>query len=207
MITVGHLSDRTKSENYVREILSGSSLQEILTFTLTSPEKLSTLMGYDESVLRQCVEVSNPVSSSYSVMRNRLFPGLLDFLSRNTHNEYPQYLFEVGEVVSKEKSGITTRTNAAVVLADTDVSFGHIHSIFETLSVQLGIQLEITEITHPEFLEGRSAKILLNNTVIGTMGEVSPAILEKWQVFMPTAALEIDLSLISTLDLPPIDTY
>ncbi|MHA2347197.1 MAG: phenylalanine--tRNA ligase subunit beta [Candidatus Hodarchaeales archaeon] len=207
VITVGHLSDRTKSENYVREILSGCSLQEILTFTLISPEKLTHLMGREESELRKCVEVSNPVSSNYSVLRNRLFPGLLDFLSRNTHNEYPQYLFEVGEVVNNDKSGITTCTNAAVVLADTEVSFEHIHSIFDTLSIQLGIKLDIAETTNPEFLEGRTANILVEGNVIGILGEVSPSILENWQIYMPTAALEIDLSLISTLDLPPIDTY
>ncbi|MHA2277503.1 MAG: phenylalanine--tRNA ligase subunit beta, partial [Candidatus Kariarchaeaceae archaeon] len=137
----------------------------------------------------------------------RLFPGLLDFLSRNTHNEYPQYLFEVGEVVNNDKSGITTCTNAAVVLADTEVSFEHIHSIFDTLSIQLGIKLDIAETTNPEFLEGRTANILVEGNVIGILGEVSPSILENWQIYMPTAALEIDLSLISTLDLPPIDTY
>ena len=207
VITVGHLSDRTMSENYVREILTGCSLQEVLTFTLTSPEKLTSLMGHKEIELQKCVEVSNPVSSSYSVLRNRLFPLLLDFLSRNTHNEYPQYLFEVGEVVKKHKSGITTSVNAAVVLADSEVSFEHIHGILETLSIQLGVEFKIAETTSSEFLEGRTAEIFLNNTVVGIMGEVSPSILEKWQVYMPTAALEIDLSLIPTLDLPPIKTY
>ncbi|MHA1443907.1 MAG: hypothetical protein ACTSR4_04075 [Candidatus Hodarchaeales archaeon] len=48
---------------------------------------------------------------------------------------------------------------------------------------------------------------MLNKSQVGIIGEISPAILEKWQIFMPSAAFEIDLSLIPTLNLPPLNTY
>ncbi|MHA1946965.1 MAG: hypothetical protein ACW97W_12745 [Candidatus Hodarchaeales archaeon] len=207
VITVGRLSERTASENHVRSILSGCALQEVLTFTLTSPEKLTDKMGHKKEILKNNIEVANPVSSNYSVLRNRLIPGLFDFLAKNTHNEYPQFIFEVGEVVKYDKKKVTTLTNAAVLLSNTDVSFEHIHSILGTLSTQLGIELTLEPTVDSEFLEGRTAKILFNKKQIGIIGEVSPEILEKWQIFMPSAAFEIDLSLIPSLDLPPLFTY
>ncbi|MFW9903342.1 MAG: phenylalanine--tRNA ligase subunit beta [Candidatus Thorarchaeota archaeon] len=202
--TIGNLSSRTISENYIREILSGCSLQEVLSFSLTDPEKLSTLMGYGNEVLSSFVQVANPVSSTYSIMRNRLLPGLLDFLSRNTHNEYPQYLFEVGEVVRLEKNSVITISKTAVSLAGTEVSFEHCHSILDTLIKGIGTQYELKVIESPEFIPGRTAGIVVNGKEVGIIGEISPALLENWEIFVPAAAFELDLSSIPTLSLPPI---
>ncbi len=204
--TIGGLSSRTTSENYVREILSGCALQEVLNFTLTDPDKLTTLMGYDDEALTNCIQVTNPVSLTYSVMRNRILPGLLDFLSRNTHNEYPQYLFEVGEVVMIEGDSVRTINKAAVTLADSDVSFEHCHSILETLIQGLGTTYKLEAIRSAEFIHGRTARIITEGKEVGIIGEVSPELLENWEVFIPVAAFEIDLSLIPTLNLPPIET-
>ncbi len=207
VLTIGRLSERTKSENYVREILSGCSLQEILSFTLTSPEKLTKYMGHTDSILFQCVEVSNPVSLNYSVMRNRLIPGLYDFLSKNTHNEYPQYLFEVGEIVTLEADkNVKTTVSAAVALADTEISFEDCHSILDTLFRSLNTEYELKPSQSTEFIEGRTAQILVNGKNIGIIGEVNPSILENWLIFMPIAAFEIDLTLVPTLNLPPLFT-
>ncbi|MHA2156245.1 MAG: phenylalanine--tRNA ligase subunit beta [Candidatus Hodarchaeales archaeon] len=206
VITSGKFSRRTTSENHVREILSGCALQEVLSFTLTAPEKLTNNMGRDPEDLKNNVQIANPVSLTYSVLRSRLLPNLLDFLSRNTHNEYPQFIFEVGEIVKKDKKNVLTSTNAAVVLTDTDVSFENVHSIIDTLAVQLGIEITLEVTEDSEFLEGRTANIMLENKPIGIIGEVSPSILENWQIYMPTVAFEIDLSLIPTLDLPPLST-
>ena len=205
--TIGGLSSRTTSENYVREILSGCALQEVLNFTLTDPEKLTTMMGYGNEVILNCIQVKNPVSLTYSVMRNRLLPGLLDFLSRNTHNEYPQYLFEVGEVVMIEDNTVKTINKAAITLAGSDVSFEHSHSILETLIQGLGATYKLNTKKSAEFIHGRTARITIDGKEVGVIGEVSPRLLENWEVFVPVSAFEIDLSLIPTLNLPPIDTF
>ena len=203
--TIGNLSSRTINENYVREILSGCGLQEVLSFSLTDPEKLTTLMGHGSEILSSFVQVTNPVSSTYSVMRNRLFPGLLDFLARNTHNEYPQYLFEVGEVVRLEKKSVKTISKAAVILAGAEVSFEHCHSILDTLIQGIGTNYELKVLESPEFISGRTARIIINGKEVGIIGEISPELLENWEVFMPAAAFELDLSSIPILNLPPIE--
>ncbi|MHA1912610.1 MAG: phenylalanine--tRNA ligase subunit beta [Candidatus Kariarchaeaceae archaeon] len=207
VVTTGNLSPRTVSENHVRDILTGCALQEVLTFTLVNPEKLTTLMGKDEESIVDLVQIANPVSINYSVLRNRVLPLLLDFLSHNTHFEYPQQLFEVGEVVVMEDGKLKNVTKAAVILSGTEVSFEQIHSILETLTTRTGLSYELEETVAVEFIEGRTAKILIAGKEVGMIGEISPAILANWQIHMPTAALEVDLSLFSTLDLSTMLTY
>ncbi|MHA1228580.1 MAG: phenylalanine--tRNA ligase subunit beta [Candidatus Hodarchaeales archaeon] len=208
VITIGSLSSRTKSENYVREILSGCSLQEVLTFTLISPDKLSTLMNKDESELNRCIQVKNPVSINYSVMRHRLLPGLLDFLSKNTHNEYPQYLFEIGETVVLEgHTAVKTVTKTAVLLAGNDVSFELAHSILQALCRGLNVDYTLKPAINSELIPGRTADIEINGKIVGTIGEINPEILQNWEIIMPSAAFEVDLSMIPTLDLAPLYTF
>jgi phenylalanyl-tRNA synthetase beta chain len=140
-------------------------------------------------------------------MRNRLLPLLLDFLAHNTHFEYPQQLFEVGEVVVMEDGKLKNVTKAAVILSGTEVSFEQVHSILETLTTRTGLSYELEETVAVEFIEGRTAKILIAGKEVGMIGEINPAILEKWQIHMPTAGFEVDLSLFSTLDLSVMFTY
>ncbi|MCG3217539.1 MAG: phenylalanine--tRNA ligase subunit beta [Candidatus Heimdallarchaeota archaeon] len=207
VVTTGNLSPRTVSENYVRDILAGCALQEVLNFTLVNPEKLTTLMGKDEESISDLVQIANPVSINYSVLRNRLLPMLLDFLAHNTHFEYPQQLFEVGEAVVMEDGKLKNITKAAVILSGTEVSFEQVHSILETLTTRTSLSYELEETVAKEFIEGRTAKIIIAGKEVGMIGEINPAILEKWQIDMPTAALEVDLSLFATLDLSAMVTY
>jgi phenylalanyl-tRNA synthetase beta chain len=182
-------------------------LQEILTYTLTAPEKLSTLMGYGEEELSSCIKVANPVSLNYSVLRHRLLPGMLDFLAKNTHNEYPQYLFEIGETTSVTNETVQTITKTAVTLAGANSSFEYCHSILDTIFQLLGTKYELTPAISSELIEGRTANILVEKETIGMIGEVSPLLLENWQIYVPVASFEIDLSLIPTLDLPPLLSF
>ena len=66
---------------------------------------------------------------------------------------------------------------------------------------------ELKIIQSKEFIKGRTAQILIDGQIAGIIGEVNPEVLENWQVFMPTAAFEINLSLIPTLKLPPLLTF
>ncbi len=208
VITIGKLSERTINENYIREILSGCNLQEVLTFTLTSPEKLNDLMGHVSKSSTSNVQVANPVSLNYSILRDRLIPNLLDFLAKNTHNEYPQYLFEVGEaVIIDHKWHLQTISKAAVVLAGKDASFELGHSILKVLFTSISIEYTLEPIESSEFIIGRTARILSDGKELGIIGEIYPEILENWQLFMPTVAFEIDLSKIPTLNLPPLYTF
>ena len=61
------------------------------------------------------VETQNPVSQEHGVCRNWLVPSLMETLEFNRNREYPQKIFEVGDVLDEKggKSRIFGTTIAA----------------------------------------------------------------------------------------------
>ncbi|NPA48043.1 MAG: phenylalanine--tRNA ligase subunit beta, partial [Thermococci archaeon] len=125
-----------------------------------------------------------------------LLPSLLDFLSQNTHEEYPQRLFEVGKATLIDESRETKtvgESKLAVVLAQPRVTFTDAKEILESVMRHLGFEYELEEVEHPSFIPGRVGKILVNGEAVGVIGEVHPEVLEKWGIEMPVACFELFL--------------
>ncbi len=191
--THGELSRRELLSDKIRELMLGYELQEVMTFTLTNKEVLFTKMNRKEE---DVVEIANPVSSSWTTIRNTILPCLMEFLARNKHVEYPQRIFEVGDVVEiDEKAETATRTkrHLAIAIASSTASFTEIKEIVESFAKQLGLKFEYEEEKDGAFIEGRCARIMLGNKKIGVMGEINPAVLNNWELEMPVAAAEIEL--------------
>jgi len=189
-------------EDAVRELMVGFGLQEVMTFNLTNREaqygRMNVPLGEDYSnhPPAELVEIENPISPKWSALRAWLLPSLLDFLSQNTHEEYPQRLFEVGKatLIDEDRETKTvSESKLAVVLAQPRVTFTDAKEILESLMRHLGFKYELEETEHPSFIPGRVGKIILEGEVIGIIGEIHPEVLEKWGVEMPVAAFELFL--------------
>ncbi len=192
--TTGELSRRELLSDKIRELMIGYGLQEVMTFTLTNKDVLFKKMNRKED---DVVEIANPVSSSWTTIRNAILPCLIEFLSRNTHVEYPQRVFEVGEVVvidpGNEESGTRTKRHLAIAIASSTASFTEIKEIVDSFAKQLKLSFDYEETEDGALLEGRRAAIMLEGKRIGVMGEVHPAVLNNWDIEMPVVAAEIDL--------------
>ncbi|HDI02639.1 MAG TPA: phenylalanine--tRNA ligase subunit beta, partial [Candidatus Aenigmarchaeota archaeon] len=178
--------------NRVREICIGLGLQEVLNFTLTSKEDLLKNMRVEGEV----VEIENPVSSNWCVFRNSLLPGCLRFLSYNKHVEYPQKIFEIGDTIEIDETRETKTRDVrrlAVLLTDRIVGYENISSILDAILRNLGVTYKLKEKESKKFIEGRCAAVLVNNEVIGEVGEIHPQVLENFELELPVVALELDL--------------
>ena len=189
-------------ENAVRDLMIGYGLQEVMTFNLTNKEaqyermELKYGKDYSNNPPAELVEIENPISPKWSALRSWLLPSLLDFLSQNTHEEYPQRLFEVGKATLIDESRETktvSESKLAIVLAQPRVTFTDAKEILDSVIHHLGFDYELEEMEHPSFISGRTGKILVNGEAIGIIGEVHPAVLEKWGIEMPVAGFEIFL--------------
>ncbi len=189
-------------ENAVRDLMIGYGLQEVMTFNLTNKEaqyermELKYGKDYSNNPPAELVEIENPISPKWSALRSWLLPSLLDFLSQNTHEEYPQRLFEVGKATLIDESRETktvSESKLAIVLAQPRVTFTDAKEILDSVIHHLGFDYELEEMEHPSFIPGRTGKILVNGEAIGVIGEVHPAVLEKWGIEMPVAGFEIFL--------------
>ncbi|WP_297438762.1 phenylalanine--tRNA ligase subunit beta [Thermococcus sp.] len=189
-------------EDAVRELMVGFGLQEVMTFNLTNREaqyeKMNLEYGRDyfSNPPAELVEIENPISPKWSALRNWLLPSLLDFLSQNTHEEYPQRLFEVGKATLIDEGRETktvSESKLAVVLAQPRVTFTDAKEILDSVMRHLGFHYELEDMEHSSFIPGRVGRIIVNGTPIGVIGEVHPSVLEKWGIEMPVVVFELSL--------------
>jgi phenylalanyl-tRNA synthetase beta chain len=168
--------------------------QEILSYMLTNKDNLFKKMNIKEE---EIVEIENPVSLNWNVFRNWLLPSLMEFYSHNQHVEYPQKIFEVGDVVLIDKKQETKTRDVrklAAAIADSKVVYEDIALVLDSLLSSLKIEYKLKRSKHGSFIEGRVAEILVNNKPIGFMGEIHPSVLENWGLEMPVAAFEINVN-------------
>ncbi|MBS3057698.1 MAG: hypothetical protein J4415_03675 [Candidatus Diapherotrites archaeon] len=190
--TTGNELAQNKIENACREVCVGLGLQEILTFTLTSKEKQQKMMGLPE---QQFVEIANPVSINWSVLRKSIVPELLEFLSKNKNCPYPQRIFEIGRTLTLDanaETGVRERTQVCVAISHKNANFTEIKSHLNALLQNLGIKYETRAIKHPSFAEGRAAEIVALGKC-GILGEVSEKVLKNFLIDAPVAVLEIEI--------------
>ncbi len=191
IMTKGGASEYTKLEDAVKELLIGTGAQEIATFILTSRSVLERAKHVPVVVLQ------NPMTETFSLVRPALFPTVMDFLSANTGEDYPQRVFEVGDVVVYDGSsptGTRTEQHVAYALAASNATYTDVRQVLEFLLDPLGVSYELRAKDYPFYVPGRSAELLIGGAPAGHIGEVHPEVLEAFGVEMPVATFELSLS-------------
>ena len=191
--TIGDLSRETYETETIAEIMIGLGYQEVLTYLLTSPEVVDK-RGQNRN--ENLVTLMNPKLTTHTVLRNSLLPSLLELLSRNTHVDYPQRIFEVGASVSREerREHLREERKVSALTIHAEAGFTEIRSALDALMKNLGQTLEIESTVHAIFLPGRCGKVMSEGQEVGIVGEISPKILRAWGLNLPAAAFELDIS-------------
>jgi phenylalanyl-tRNA synthetase beta chain len=177
----------------VRDLLVGLGYQEMIYNYLGSRRDLLERMRLEGG---EAVQIANPMSESYELVRNSALPGLLASEAASSRAAYPHRIFEIGKVAvvdERENYGSRTFTSLALLYADREAGYNQVRSHLAGLAYYLSRELEVEETLDPRFLEGRGAALRYRGRGIGLIGEVHPAVLEAWGIQMPCAALELDL--------------
>jgi phenylalanyl-tRNA synthetase beta chain len=190
--TLGGLAPETDRNETLAEVMIGLGYQELLTYSLTTPEVFVDKMGLEHE---NYVELMNPKMSTHTAMRSWLLPSLLNLLRDNTHVDYPQKVFEIGPcVVLRERASETeTRYKIAAVTIHTAAGFTEIRSCLDTLLTSIGLKFKVEATTHPSFLEGRTGKVMSEEKPLGIVGELHPRIIREWGLSLPIAAFELEI--------------
>ncbi len=190
---VGKELKKTSLTRKVRDLMIGFGFQEVLTFMMTSKENLFLKMNRPQE---NVVEVLNPISSEYVVLRDSLIPDLLDLLSQNLHVQYPQRIFECGHVVEvhSEKELPKSRMKLAAAICDNKASYEEVQSIAYSLLRELRVaDWQATTYDHSSYFEGRAGKIVSKGEEIAVIGEIHPRTLRSFGLDKPVAVFEIEL--------------
>jgi phenylalanyl-tRNA synthetase beta chain len=193
--TVGKMLPANILVEDICNFLVGLNLIEIKTFALTNNIDQFTKMNVDE---RKHISLGkNTEDKNLSMVRCWLIPEAMKSLVANRNREYPQRLFEVGIVVIPDnKVGVKAKNVEKLIclLCEDNVDFTSIKQILDSVMGFLGIKCSIKETEHSSFISGRVGEVLLGNKSLGIIGEIHPQVLDNWDLKVPVAALELDLS-------------
>ncbi len=192
VLTIGERTPIEKVSAKARRALIGLGFMEVMTYTLTNQRVSSELVRTKD----EAVEIANPVSEDYTIVRNSLLPSLLSALRDNRRNPLPQQIFEVGDVTVLDEGAETgarnVRRTAAAAIGD-GVGFTYMKATVEALLRELGISWEVRATWHPSFLDGRVAELVAGGKRVGVVGELHPEVILGFELEYPVAAFEIDL--------------
>ena len=195
--TVGSLTRIEQLSDKVRELMVGFGFQEIVSNILGSREDLLQKMRLtSQEQESHVIEIDNVMSQSVAMLRQWILPSLLRVEATSSRSFYPHFLFEVGEVAIPDgfaETGSQSQVKLSALCAHAGASFSECHSFLELLCFYLNKAYRLHPNSHPSFLEGRVAQILVGDQPIGLIGELHPEVLERWQISMPCSMFELTL--------------
>lgn len=194
LFTVGQESENEQFSRKVISLMTGLDFQEALTYILSNKTKLFTKMNVKE---QEIVQTVNPRTAEFTSVRSWLLPSLIEALTFNQHNLFPQKLVEAGDCLifdSKSDTGTQTLRKLAGVVCHDTANLTECKSIIESMLNNLGVKYEIKETEHPSFISSRVGDIIINGKPAGFFGEIHPSVLANWKLEKPVIAFEIDLA-------------
>ena len=189
--TLGQINSVSSQIKLLSQTMVGLGYLESLNSSLTSKRVLYDMTNRDTTKI---ISVLDSKSQEHTILRDTVLPGLIENLSRNIHESYPQKMFETGTVFTLDNP-ISEKTNLSSISAHKDANFTEIKSILQSaLKTGFGIQIDTKTTTHPSFEEGRCANIIVNKKSIGIIGEINSKIIENYKIRVPVVGFEISLS-------------
>ena len=179
-----------EGQERVRDILVGCGLQEVITYSLTSPEAEAKLWP-GQAPEREYIRLRNPLSSDRAVMRRTLMSNLLETMASNLRYMDRIAIFEVGRVYLPQEGqllpdepnrlgiGLTgpRLTTSWLTPEEDEFDFFDLKGIVETLLSQLRItEARFVPVEHPTFQPGRVAQLKVGEVELGLLGEVHPEV-------------------------------
>jgi phenylalanyl-tRNA synthetase beta chain len=190
----------------VRDLLVACGMQEVITYSLVSREALERV-GVPAA---QALRVANPLSPRWEYLRTTLRASLLETAAANRpHGDGPLRLFEVGRIyiprpgdLPREEewvAGLLTgpRSPTAWLREEGVLGFYEAKGVVEEVLEALGISPTFTPHHDPFFLPGRCALVAAGDIPLGVLGEVHPAVAERFALGKePVAFFEVGVEAI-----------
>jgi len=189
----------------LRNTLAGWGFQEILTYSLTSLEKLQGLSPKLELQLTP-LKISNPMTKEQEYLRPSLRAGLLTTLANNQKYEQAGIrLFEIGKTflpqgkeLPQEKEMLCavlsgTRQETSWHKDSEPLDFFDAKGIAENLLIRLGHAATFEVSNNEGVFPGRSADIFINGDKVGVVGNLHPKVSQAFQLSGTVCLIEIDV--------------
>jgi phenylalanyl-tRNA synthetase beta chain len=178
----------------VSGIVQGQGCFECMTFSFISP-KLYEKAGIENA---ESVIIRNPLGEETGVMRTSMLPSMLEVLARNYNNRNAAGRFyEIGAVYRRADGNQLPDESKVLCIGlyGDGEDFLTLKGIAEELLERLGVAASFkAQQSNKSYHSGRCADIIINDEVIGVMGEIHPLVADNFDIGARAYCAEICMS-------------
>ncbi|MGQ0578543.1 MAG: phenylalanine--tRNA ligase subunit beta [Betaproteobacteria bacterium] len=210
------LSDHRRSVHDLRRQMAAAEYQEVVNYSFVDVSWEADFAGNADPI-----RLLNPIASQMVVMRSTLIGGLVANVVYNLNRKVERVrVFELGRAFLRDPAvrdgeldvagiGQPMRVAAAAYgpvdeeqwgIPARGVDFFDVKKDLETLISARGARFE--PLVHPALHPGRGARVILDDVVIGWIGELHPKWQKKYELPQPLVAFEVDAGPLLALPLP-----
>jgi phenylalanyl-tRNA synthetase beta chain len=191
-----HTNRNVVLEEKTRDLLVNAGLHEVITYSLTEPER-ETPLGLPAT---DYVRLINPISSERVVLRHSVLAGVLQVTAANLRHTNDVRLFEIGPVYLPQPGEKLPQEPRRLAIVMTGrrlpafwedpqndqpplVDFFDLKGIVETLTSDLHLPEVAYRAASATYLHpGKAAELLLRGESVGVFGEIHPKVAEAYSL-------------------------
>jgi phenylalanyl-tRNA synthetase beta chain len=184
-------------EREAKEVCRGLGLSEVYNYSLIGQKDFEDF----NLSLSESMELKNYLNEDQKFFRTSLMPRLIKNVKENLKYRDEVRLFEFGRVAFKAEGALPIEKKyLSGVISSKNiekeklffVGKGIIEAFFESQGIN-GIKFEAVEGNASFWHKGRAARIMAGDKLLGNLGEIHPAVLEKLEVGMRVFGFELYL--------------
>ena len=205
-------SEGYRTATALKRCLVGRDWQEVITYTFVSSAIEAELAPDATKPRRAPIRVLNPIVAHMDVMRTTLLPGLLETLRTNISRKAPRVrIFEMGRVFRHADPGYAQPLRiGGLAYGDAlpaqwgsparRVDIFDVKADIEALASPRRVTTEADPL--PWLHPGRSARVLIDGTPRGFVGELHPRLVLHFELAFAPVVFELDLDALLAASLP-----
>ncbi len=204
--TTGKLPFKLRIEEVARDIAEYCGFSQGMTYSFESPKVFDKLLLEEDSPYRNAIKISNPLGEDFSIMRTVPLNGMLTSLAFNyNHRNKNVRLYELGNVYLPKQLPLTELPEERMQFTlgmygegDFFVMKGVVEEFFEKAGLHKTASYD-PQAGKPFLHPGRQANIIYDGEVLGYLGEIHPAVADKYGIG--------EKAYVAVLDIPRVVEY
>ncbi len=205
------VSPLSVTRSKITSALLGAGLDESVRYSFMSEADCDNLLLGQDHHFRNMVPIDNPISTEATHLRTSILPGMLGGINSNDLHES----FEIGlvfEFAGDENIRPKERWMAGGIISgllppDPYTGRNGRHDFYDLKGVVEGVlagigysrRFSFAPAEEPYYYPKRQANLLVDETIVGSIGEIHPTVLENFNIDSPAFVFDLDLDTLSSI--------
>ncbi|MCD8175577.1 MAG: phenylalanine--tRNA ligase subunit beta [Phascolarctobacterium sp.] len=206
----GHQAVIEDVKDDIQDYMVGVGMSEVMTYSFINPQCFDMLRLLEDDKRRLCIDLLNPITDDFKVMRTTMAASLLNAAAYNLARQQSSVgVFEIGRVYLPDNLPLNEfpeeRSMMCAVMSGRrndlnwcecrdNFDFYDMKGVVEGLLSRLQMDsYELTLCTVSYLHPGKSCTILIDGEIAGWFGEVHPQVLNSFGLSQDAYLLEIEI--------------